>query len=84
MALKQGDLVRWVIEWGIFAVSEEGEIHGEYPQYCHGIVMEVSEKDPNAVVVFCYDCRNEGAWTILHMIHDQFEILSGEELNEQS
>jgi len=43
--------------------------------------MEVSEKDSQAVVVYCYDCKAEGGWTILHMIHDKFEILSGEDLN---
>lgn len=84
MALHRGDLVRWVIDWGMFAVSAEGEIHGEYPQYCHGIVMEISEKDPNAVVVYCYDCKNEGGWTILHMIHDNFEVLSGEDFGNKS
>jgi hypothetical protein len=84
VAIHRGDLVRWVIDWGIFAIDTDGQARGTYPQYCHGIVMEVAEKDPDAVVVYCYDCKNEGGWTILNMIQDKFEILSGEELNEQS
>ena len=78
MALHRGDLVRWITDWGIYAIDPDGKAEGSHPQYCHGIVMEVSSKDPNAVVVFCYDCKNEGGWTILNMIHDSFEVLSGE------
>ena len=82
MALKRGDLIRWVVDWGVYAASAEGHVRRKYPQYCHGIVMEVSEKDTHAVVVYCYDCKTEGGWTILHMIHDKFEILSSRDLNE--
>jgi hypothetical protein len=76
MALKRGDLIRWVVDWGIYAVAPNGYTRGKYPQYCHGIVMEVSNKAPDAITVYCYDCKNEGQWTVLHMIHDTFEILS--------
>jgi len=80
MALKRGDLVRWVTDWGIYAVSEEGTIKGEYPQYAYGIIMEVSHCDPEAIVVYCYDSKHEFAeqdtWVILHMIHDEFELMS--------
>jgi len=76
MILKRGDLIRWVVDWGVYAISTKGEAHGRYPQYCHGIVIEVSRKDPKAVVVFCYDCKNEGGYTILHSSRDEFELLS--------
>jgi len=76
MKLKRGNLIRWVVDWGVYAISAKGEAHGRYPQYCHGIVIEVSRKDPEAVVVFCYDCKNEGGYTILHASRDSFELLS--------
>tara|TARA_Y100000034_G_C6794643_1_gene356071 strand:- start:335 stop:574 length:240 start_codon:yes stop_codon:yes gene_type:complete len=78
MAVKRGDLIRWVVDWGIYTVSPDGHAQGEYPQYCHGIVMEISEKQSDAAVIYCYDCKNEGQWTILHILHDKFEILSGD------
>ena len=78
MLAQRGDLIRWVIDWGVYAITSEGEARGKFPQYCHGIVMEVSQKDPNAIVVYCYDCKNEGGWTILHMTHDKFEIMSAD------
>ena len=76
MKLKRGDLIRWVVDWGVYAISTGGEAYGRYPQYCHGIVIEVSHKDADALVVFCYDCKNEGGSTILHSARDKFELLS--------
>ena len=75
MSPKQGDLIRWATDWGIYAVSETGEVHRQYPQYSYGIIMEVSHKDPDAIVVYCYD-GDEGGWTLLHLIHDEFELVS--------
>jgi len=83
VAIKRGDLVRWVVDWGIYAVSAEGIVNREYPKYCHGIVMEVSAKDSQAIVVYCYDCKDNAGWTILHMIHDKFELLSSHHLKEE-
>ena len=75
MALKRGDLVRWIIDHEIY--ESDGDIlRGVKPNFCHGIIMEVSKKDSNAVVVCCYDCDKEGSWLILNLIHDEFEVLS--------
>ena len=78
MGLKRGDLVRWIIDHDIYE-ADEHVLRGIKPNYRHGIIMEVSAKDGNAVIVYCYDCKNkhEGNWTILNMIHDDFEILNG-------
>lgn len=42
--------------------------------------MEVSHRDPDAIVVYCYDSKHEfaeqNAWVILHLIHDEFELVS--------
>lgn len=81
MGIQKGDLVRWVVDWGIFTVSADGEAHGAYPEYCYGLVVEVSSTDANAVVVHCFNRDNE--WRILHMIHDEFEIISRGEIDEQ-
>jgi len=76
MALKRGDLVRWIIDHEIY--ESDGDIlRGVKPNFRHGIIMEVSKKDSNAVIVCCYDCRKEGNWLILNLIHDEFEVLSG-------
>ena len=78
--LKRGDLVRWVTDWGIYAASADGHIEREFPQYAYGIIMEVSHQDPDAIVVYCYDSKQKfteyNMWVILHMIQDEFELVS--------
>ena len=78
MELKQGDLVRWVTDHNAYEASGD-VLRGIDPNYRHGIIMEVSQIDTNAVMVYCYDCKKkkEGSWMILNMIHDSFEVLSG-------
>ena len=75
--LQKGCLVRWIIDYEYYAApATSGGIIPQEPIYNYGIVMEVSESDPYAVVIFCFD---NGGWTILNMIHDEFEILNGGE-----
>lgn len=78
MALKRGDLVRWIIDHEIYESSGD-VLRGIQPNYRHGIIMEVSAKDNKAVMVYCYDCKKkkESSWLMLSMIHDEFEVLSG-------
>jgi hypothetical protein len=78
MALKRGDLVRWVIDHEVYESSGDVLV-GISPNYRHGIIMEVSVKDANAVMVYCYDCKKrlEGSWMILNLMQDDFEVLSG-------
>jgi hypothetical protein len=78
MALKQGDLVRWVVDHDLYEAGED-TLRGIKPNYRHGIIMEVSVKDSNAIMLYCYDCKKskEGSWMILNLIHDEFEVLSG-------
>jgi len=75
MALKRGDLVRWIIDHDVYE-ADDNVLRGISPNYRHGIIMEVSKKDENAVIVCCYDCGQEAGWLILNLIHDKFEILS--------
>ena len=78
MALKRGDLVRWIIDHEIYEADVD-VLRGIKPNYRHGIIMEVSAKDTNAVMVYCYDCKKnrEAHWMILNMVDDDFEVLSG-------
>ena len=69
--------MRWVVDYGSFAApSTSGGVHPLDPIYNYGIIMEVAKTstNPQNVVVFCFA---DGAWQMLHMLHDQFEILSG-------
>lgn len=77
MELKQGDLIRWIADHNIYEASGD-VLTGVSPNYRHGIIMEVSVKDSNAVMVFCYDCKKkkESSWMILDATYDNLEILS--------
>lgn len=79
MELKRGDLIRWVVDHDVYEASDD-VLRGISPNYRHGIIMEVSTKDTDAVMVFCYDCRKkrEGNWMILDAGLDRLEVLSGE------
>ena len=79
MAIKRGDLVRWVADHDIYEASGDVLV-GIHPNYRHGIIIEVSAKDTDAVMVYCYDCkkRREGSWMILSMKLDELDILSGQ------
>ena len=78
MELKRGDLLRWVIDHDLYEAGDD-ILRGLKPNYRHGIIMEVSYRDTNAVMVYCYDCktRQEGSWMILNLEHEEFELLSG-------
>ena len=76
MILKRGDLVRWIVDHDVYE-SDGDALRGIKPNYRHGIIMEVSKKDTNAVIVCCTDCKRYGNWLVLNLIHDEFEVLSG-------
>ena len=78
MALKRGDLFRWIEDHKIYEASGD-VLRGISPNYRHGIIMEVSVKDANAVMVYCYDCKKnrEAHWMILNKAEDELEVLSG-------
>lgn len=78
MELKRGDLIRWVFDHDIYEAFDD-VLRGLSPNYKHGITIEVSDVDTDAVMVFCYDCgkKREGSWMILSVIDDRLEVLSG-------
>lgn len=76
--IQKGSLIRWIVDYKIFAAPDEtgAAVQPLGPIYKHGIVMEVSERDPPSVVVYCFDCMVAGDWVILHMINDKIEVLN--------
>jgi len=76
VTLKRGDLVRWIVDHDVYEADGD-TLRGVKPNYRHGIIMEVSKKDTNAVIVCCTDCKRYGNWLVLNLIHDEFEVLSG-------
>ena len=79
--LKRGSLVRWVVDYEYYAAPGDASAMWVFPQepiYNYGIVMEVGqigEDGSHNIAVFCFA---DGTWQLLHMIHDNFEILSGD------
>jgi hypothetical protein len=77
--LKRGSLVRWIVDYEYYAApGDSGGVLPQEPIYNYGIVMEVglSEKEGvHNIAVFCFA---DGTWQLLNMIHDNFELLSGE------
>ena len=72
--IHKGCLIRWIIDYKFYAASDHSNgVTPQEPIYNYGVVLEVSQNDPNAVVVMCY---SDGTWVLLNMIHDEFEILS--------
>ena len=63
MALKRGDLVRWVIDHDIYEASGDVLV-GVSPNYRHGIIMEVSAKDNNAIMIY----RSDRDWETNHHV----------------
>ena len=78
MTLKRGDLVRWIVDHDVYE-ADVNTLRGIKPNYKHGIIMEVSKKDSDAVIVCCTDCKRYGNWLVLNLIHDELEVLSGVE-----
>ena len=70
---QRGDLVRWVSDYTLFAADDRGNAWPHNPVYEYGIVMDVSDVDPWAVVVYC---TSQGFWFTAQVLDDDLEILS--------
>jgi len=67
--------VRWIVGHRVFQATESNLVATD-PIYRYGIVMEVSQVDPNAIVVHS-DTEPRGNYLIiLDVINDDVEILS--------
>jgi len=74
MALRKGDLVKWISHHDSFEASPMG-VRGISPVYRHGIIMEVSNKKTSAIIVHCYDCPQQ-TLVILDTEYDSVVLLS--------
>lgn len=80
MDIKKGDLIRWIVDYDIYEVDEDG-VTPANPIYAYGIIMDVSSKDSKNAVV-C-KMKHDGSYIMLHMIHDGFEIISSSNEEEK-
>ena len=53
----RGDLVRWVREYAFYEADDKGNAWPHDPVYEYGLVMEVSYKDNNALIVFGFTAK---------------------------
>lgn len=70
---RKGDLVRWVSDYNLLAADDVGNVWPNDPVYEFGVVMDVSETDPWAVVIYS---TSVGIWFTAQILDDDIEILS--------
>ena len=73
MSLAPGDLIRWIDDYDVYEASGD-VVTPIQPIYAYGIVIEVSSADPKNVVVSRFS--DNGTLSMIHMIHDGFELIS--------
>ncbi len=71
--IERGDLVRWIVDYKQFAADDLGMVYPFDPIYEYGIVIEVSHKDSNAVVIYN---PQSAAWCLGDLRDDNLEIIS--------
>ena len=72
VALKIGNLIRWVASHKSYEANGDVLV-GLEPIYKYGIVMKISKKSSNQIVVAsCEDAR----WHIIDTEYDSYEVLS--------
>ena len=74
MAHKVGDLIKWVSHHDVFEASGD-VVRGIDPVYARGIVMEVSAKEPDALIAHCFNCKRS-TLVILNAEYDGVITLS--------
>ena len=53
----RGDLVRWVSDYMFFSADNRGNAWPHNPVYEYGLIMEVSNADPHALIVFGFKLK---------------------------
>lgn len=66
-------MVRWISDYNLFAADEYGNAWPHNPTYEYGIIMDVSEVDPWAVVIYS---TSIGFWFTAQILDDDIEIVS--------
>jgi|TARA_R110001583_G_scaffold96407_8_gene240643 hypothetical protein len=71
----KGDYVRWVTGHSVYEAYED-RIVGAKPIYRYGIIIEVSEVDPRAIIVHSALYNHNPKLVILSEEMDEIEVLS--------
>ena len=74
----KGDLIRWIVGHDTYQ-SDGDTLYGTDPIYNHGIVMEVSDVDPDCIIVHSRDAPMAPRLVILNNTLDEIEVLSSAE-----
>lgn len=74
----KGDLIRWIVGHDTYQ-SDGDTLYGTDPIYNHGIIMEVSDVDPDCIIVHSRDVQMAPRLVILNNTVDEIEILSSAE-----
>jgi len=61
--LQQGDLIRWISDWHVYAVDSLGDAHGEQPSYSYGVVLRCYQ-DVQIVLVYCNDSHGTSLFNL--------------------
>ncbi len=72
---KKGDLVRWITGHSVYEAHDEFLV-GSMPLYSYGIVMEVSDINPEAIIVNSCLKSHPVTLVILDGSEEDIEILS--------
>lgn len=72
MALKVGNLIRWVQSHKSYEANGDVLV-GLEPIYKYGVVMEVSKKSPSQIIVASCD---DAHWHIVDTQYDTYEVIS--------
>lgn len=72
---KKGDFVRWITGHSVYEAHGDGLV-GSVPLYSYGIVMEVSEINPEAIIVNSCLRNYPVTLVILDGHEEEIEILS--------
>ncbi len=70
---RKGDLVRWISDYKLLSADDIGNVWPNNPVYEFGIVMDVSETDPWAVVIYS---TSVGIWFTAQIFQDDIEIIA--------
>ena len=71
--MHQGDFVRWVISYAVFAADEIGNAWPYEPVYCYGLIIEVANDGSPNVIVYI---PRSSEYHLLDTTKYQFEVLS--------
>ena len=71
--LHQGDYVRWVISYAVFAADEIGTAWPTEPIYCYGLIIEVANDGTPSIVVYI---PRSSEYHTIDPTKYQFEVLS--------